>query len=259
MTVALWTTLEPYRVAAAGLPETVRLSGDPSGAVVAIGGELWTDAAERAARAGARAVVVRHPQPARAGDLARLGELGIPVVLDRPLARADAVLAVRPVVDGARPFAAVVVECHAPRPALPDALRDAIAWARVLAGGALRVVSSSSDGGLPGAGLALLESSGGAAVSLVAASSPGAPPRGRIRATGLGETRVEFDGDEHQQRIEVADAAGHRVLPRLFEAPERVALRRAAAALATGTAPRDLAELVQDEALASGLVEVAVT
>lgn len=259
MTVALWTALEPYRVAAAELPETVRLSGDPSGAVVAIGGERWTDAAHRAARAGARAVIVRHPQLAGAGDLARLGELGIPVVLDRPLARADAVLAVRPVIDGAPPFAAVVVECHAPRPALQDALRDAIAWARVLAGGALRAVSSSFDGASPGAGLALLESSGGAAVSLVAATSPGAPPRGRIRATGLGETRVEFDGDEHQQRIEVADAAGHRVLPRLFEAPERVALRRATGALASGTAPRDLAELVQDEALASGLAESAVT
>lgn len=256
MTVALSTDLQPYRVAAAELPQSVRIAGDPSGAVVAIGGERWTDAAERAIRAGAAAVVVRRPEAARADDIARLAGLGIPIVLDRPLVRSDAVLAMRVVLDGARPFATAVVECHAPTRSLRGAVRDAVAWTRVLLGQDVRVASSSTGSFADVRGLALLETSEGVSVSLLAAATPGAPPLGRVRATGLGETRVEFDGDEHQQWIEVSDAASHRLLPRLFETPERVALRRAAAALAGGEATRDLAEFAHDDALASALTTV---
>ncbi len=259
MTVALFTTVPSYRAAAAELPETLRLVGDPSAAVVAIGGERWTDAAERAIRAGAAAVVVRHPGAAPADGLARLEDLGTPIVLHRPLVRADAVLAARAVLDDAGPFAAAVVECHAPAGALRGALRDAVAWARVLVGEDLRA-TTRSFGGAPARsrGLALLEASGGASVSLIAAATPGAPPLGRVRATGLGERLVEFDGDEHRQRIEVSDAAGHRVLPRLFEAPERVALRRAAAALAAGGPTGDLARFAHDDRLAGAITAAAV-
>ena len=254
MTVALFTSLQPYRVAAAELPRSVRLTSDPSGAVAAVGGERWTDAVEQIVRAGAEAVVVRRPGAARREDLARLAELGIPIVLDRPLARADALLAAHAAIDGAPPFATVVVECHAPTRALRDALRDAVAWTRVLVGGAVRATSPSSEGMSPGGGaLALLQAPGGVAVSLLAATSPGSPPLGRVRATGLGETLVEFDGDEQQLRIVVGDATGHRVLPRLFEAPERVALRRATAALTGGEVPNDLEDFAHDEALAAVL------
>jgi hypothetical protein len=255
VTVALSTALPLYRVAAAELPETVRLARDPSGAVVAIDGVRWTDAAEQAIAAGAAAVVVRHPASAGAEDLARLEGSGIPIVLDRPLVRADAVIAARAIVADAGPFATAVVECHAPGPALLDALRDAAAWARVIVGGAVAVSSSAFESAPSGGGgLALLEAPAGVPVSLIAAASPGAPPRGRVRATGLGETRVEVDGDEHELRMEAGDASGRRVAPRLFEAPARVALRRAAAALAGGEAPGDLAEFALDEALASALL-----
>ena len=258
MTVAVSTTLQPYRVAAAELPQSVRLAGDPSGAVVAIGGERWTDAAERAIRAGAAAVVVRRPGAAPLDDLARLAELAIPIVLDRPLLRADAVVAARAALDGAGPFATATVECHAPSRALRDALRDAVGWTRVLLGADPRVSSSCFDGSASGGrGLALLEAPGGIPASVIAAATPGAPPLGRVRAMRLGETLVEFDGDEHQQRIEVADAAGRRVLPRLFESPERVALRRAVAAVLAGQATRHVAEFAHDDALAVALGAVA--
>jgi hypothetical protein len=150
------------------------------------------------------------------------------------------------------------VECHAPSRALRDALRDAVGWTRVLFGADPRVSSSCVEGSASGGrGLALLEAPDGIPASVIAAATPGAPPLGRVRATRLGETLVEVDGDEHQQRIEVADAAGRRVLPRLFESPERVALRRAVAAVLAGQATRDVVEFARDDALAAALGAVA--
>lgn len=146
-----------------------------------------------------------------------------------------------------------------PRRGAAGALRDAVAWARVFVGDELRATVSSFDGApARNRGLALLEASGGASVSLIAAASHGAPPLGRVRATRLGERLVEFDGDEHRQRFEVGDAAGHRVLPRLFEAPERVALRRAAAAFAAGGPTDDVAGFARDDAVALAITAALV-
>lgn len=250
MSVAVFTDVDDYRVAAAELPESVRLAGDPAGAVVAIGGGRWTDAAEQVIRAGAAAVVVRRPGPAPADGLARLSELGIPIVLERPLARADAVDAARAALEGAAPFATVVVECHAPADALGDALRDAVAWARVLLSADVAIASASFSGGR---GLALLHTSAGVTASLLAAATPGAPPRGRLRATGLGVMLLEVDADEHQRRITMSDVSSSRVLPRLFETPARVALRRAVAAVLAGEQTADLAEFARDEAVAAAV------
>ncbi|WP_194396809.1 hypothetical protein [Microbacterium atlanticum] len=253
MSAALQTALPSYRVAAAELPESVRLTDDPAGAVVAVSGERWTDAAARAIGAGAAAVVVSRPRVAAAEALAELGRSGVPIVLERALLRADAVQALRRALDGAEPFPGAVVECHAPAVSLPDAMRDAVGWARVFVG-EMGVPSPASGVSEAGRGLALLEGAGGVAVSLVAAASPGAPPLGRIRVTGLGPTRVEYDGDEHRQCIEVRDGAGHRQAPRLFESPARVALRRAVAAVADGAAPRDVDDFARDDALSSAVV-----
>lgn len=251
MSVAVFTDLEAYRVAAAELPESVRLADEPTGAVVVLGGERWADAAERAIRAGAAAIVVRRPGPVHAETLGRLSEAGIPIVLERPLARADAVAAARATLDDIAPFAAVVVECHAPADALGDALRDAVAWTRILLGEEVGIASASFDGG---GGVALLGTSSGVSASLLAAVSPGAPPRGRLRATGLGVTLVEVEVDEHRRRVAVSDALSQRILPPHFEAPERVALRRAAAAaVAAGERLADLEEFAHDEAVVAAL------
>ena len=101
--------------------------------------------------------------------------------------------------------------------------------------------------------LALLESEQGSAVSVVSAVQPGAPPLGRVRITSIAPSRVEIDADPDTVAC-ITDAAGRGILPALFETPERVALRRAIAAVRAGEPPTDLADLRHDTALAAALL-----
>ncbi len=251
--IPVHSALERYRVAAAELPVSTRLAGDRGGAIVAVDGDDgWCDAAVRAFRDGAAAVVVSCPNSAPAQGLRALdaAAAGRPVVVERPLLRAD--IAEIVVAAGAElaPPAAFVVECHAPAIALRSALRDALGWARVMGRSPLALRSAEAT---RGGGIALLETAAGAPVSLVFAAQPGAPERGRLRLTALGATLRELDGDEADLQFTMTDAASRRTVPPRFERAERVALRRAVDALVDGDGPSDLDDLALDATLAAAL------
>ena len=253
MTTPVRSDLDAYRIAVAELPESAVASLGMEGAVTVVsGGDAWWSVASDAIAAGAAAVVVARPAVAPSEALDALASLAgaTPVVVERPLLRADVVAAVGASIQKLPAPGAIAVECHAPARTLSPALRDAIGWARVIAGAPLAPVTAESwDGRV----LALLESAQGASVSIVAAAQPGAPSLGRVRITSIAQTRVEVDADLDAV-VCVTDAAGRSILPALFESPERVALRRAIAAVRTPESLSDLADLRHDTALAAALL-----
>jgi hypothetical protein len=92
-------------------------------------------------------------------------------------------------------------------------------------------------------------------VSVVATVQAGAPGGGRIRVTAVGDRLIEVDGGVGTLRVTTSDADGRRVAPRRWESSERLALRRAIEAVATGSAPEDLGELQHDERLAGAIAD----
>ncbi len=251
--VPVRTRLEAYRVAIAELPARTAAT-DSSAAVAAISGEgeWWREASEALTR-GASAVVVARPGRAPIEALAALAAQArdTPVILERPLLRPDAAEALTRVLAAEHPAAALTIECHARSGSLTDALRDAIGWARVLAGGPLEPGPRATT---TAGALALLGSASGTPVSVVAAAQPGAPALGRIRVTALAETRIDIDQDGGELVVTTTDAAARRVLPARFERPERLALRRAIDASSAGESPADLEDLRHDAALADLLL-----
>ncbi len=249
--VGVAAELGAYRAATAELPLRARPVTAAAGAIAVVdGSSRWWTAARSAIADGAVGIVVARPERIPEEGTDELAASGVPVVVERPLVRPDmtdlAGLA------GRRP-AVVAVECHAR--ALPTALRDAVGWGRVTAGAALVLRQAASSA--TGRSLALLESPAGLAVSLVAATQPGAPGGGRIRVTALGEVLVEVDGDAGTLRVATADAEGRDVAPMRWESSERLALRRALEAVRTGSAPHDLAELAHDQGLALAIASSA--
>jgi hypothetical protein len=251
MTTRVRADLEPYRVAVAELPDSAIASQDVDGVVAVVAGDdAWWRAASEAL-ATAAAVVVARPGAAPVEALDALASLAgeTPVIVERPLLRADVVAAVGGSIEGLPAAGALVVECHAPARTIGPALRDAIGWARVLAGGPLTVRAAESWGGRA---LGLLESAQGAAVSVIAAVHSGAPSLGRVRITTVAETRIEIDADRDTV-VAITDAAGRSILPARFESAERVALRRAIEAVGTTRRSSDLADLRHNTALADAL------
>ncbi|MGU3644285.1 hypothetical protein ACLBXX_04905 [Microbacterium sp. C23T] len=252
MTTPVRTDLDAYRVAVAELPESAVASRDVEGALVVVpGADAWWVAASDAIAAGAAAVVVAQPAVVPIEALDALASLAgaTPVIVERPLLRADMVAAAGVSIEELPAPGALVVECHAPARTLGPALRDGIGWARVIVGAPLAPRTTESWGGRV---LALFESEQGSAVSIVAAVQPGAPSPGRVRITSIAPTRVEVDADLDTV-VAITDAAGRGILPALFESSERVALRRAISAVRTAERPSDLAELRHDTALAAAL------
>ncbi|TDN91294.1 hypothetical protein [Microbacterium sp. BK668] len=238
-----------YRGAVGELPVTALTSDSAAGSVVVVDGAgRWWDDAALAISAGAAAIVVSRPAPAPAAGVARLA--GAPVVLERPLLRPDTASDVEAAQAAAPSASALVVECHASAAELGAALRDALGWVRQLAPGAPALLSTAFA---DGRGTALIDAGGGVTVSLVAGASAGAPPCGRIRATTLGETRLEVELEEGDIRLTTTDAAFRRVWPTRFESAERIALRRAAEAVRSGAMPSDLADYARDSALAEAI------
>ncbi|MFB7893735.1 hypothetical protein ACFC1I_16165 [Microbacterium sp. NPDC056044] len=253
MTTPVRTDLDAYRVAVAELPESAVASRDVEGAVVVVpGADAWWVVASDAITAGAAAVVVARPAVGPIEALDALASLAgaVPVVVERPLLRADMVAAAGASIEELPAPGALVVECHAPARTLGPALRDAIGWARVIAGTPLAPRTTESWGGRV---LALLESGLGSAVSIAVALQPGAPSPGRLRITSIAATRVEVDADLDTV-VAVTDATGRRILPARFESSERVALRRAISAVRTAERPSDLADLRHDTGLSVALL-----
>ncbi|QIG39194.1 hypothetical protein G5T42_06600 [Microbacterium sp. 4R-513] len=249
MSVPVFTSLDRYRGAIAELPATAAVAASPEGAVVVLdgAGRWWNDVGG-ALSAGAVAVVVSRPRAAPAEVLAAVADL--PIVLERPLVRPDLASEVVEARSAARPPSAIVVECHAPAPALEAALAEALGWSRLFAGEQLEVQSARFTGGR---GMALIEAGGAASVSLVVATSTGAPPDGRLRVTALGETLLELEIEDQDVRFAATDASSRRIWPTRFESPQRLALRRAAA-VQTGQAPPDVAEFARDRTLAEAIL-----
>ena len=83
-------------------------------------------------------------------------------------------------------------------------------------------------------------------------------PRGELlRVRALGETATDLEIDEAMGRWELATSttAGRTIAPARFEEGERMALRRAVAAIASGaTRLPDLDELLHDATAAETLV-----
>lgn len=250
------TRLEPYLVAIAELPESAESAPEAEGSIVVVDGQGdWCSAAADALARGAAAIIVSRPSPAPVGSLDALAAVvqSAPVILERDLLRADAVDLVRDSMSEIATPAVLAVECHAPRPQLGTALHDAIGWARVIAGARLSVRSGASSGGRV---LGLLEAGPDAAVPVIAGEQPGAGPLGCVRVTTLAETRLEVEA-ARDVVVAVTDSTGRRVLPALFESPHRVALRRAIAAVCTGTGTVDLRDLRDDAAAVEALLATA--
>ena len=253
--IAVVAPTEAYRAAVAELPLRTRLGDQAAGAVVVVPGETgWVHRVVVAAEAGARAIVVADPEPAPVAELRQLAErIRVPLVVERPLLRADAALdatAARARAVGVARPRAIVLDGGAPAARLDVVARDAIGWGRVLAGHA--PVLRSAD-----RGLALLEAPDGIALALsvVATRRPG---RGWIRAQVLGEILTAVDVEGRGCRIAVSTAGGQMIAPTRFESSERLAVRRAleavdafeavqaGAADGADARPDDLSDLIAD-------------
>jgi hypothetical protein len=238
--VPVWTTDAGYRVAIAELPLRVALADGPAAAIAVVdGGAEWLDGVRDAIVAGARGVVIAEPEDAPADDVRALAAvLAVPVVIERTFLRADAAAdAVGARAQAGAP-ALVVVDGAAPADSLGVLARDAVGWARTLAGGALTLIAAGE-----GSMLLATDAGLGAAVTVVATDRPGA---GWLRASALGDPVVDVEIEGAAMRITRSDAAGRLVLPPRYESPARVALRRVLAALDGGPAPQDLSVLADD-------------
>ena len=237
--IAVHSGLGTYRVAAAELPASARIAdrsrpGHRGRERRAVRGGMPPSAPSRRVRPewSWRAPPRRPAARCRALESAAAAR---PLIIERPLLRADVACAA--IAAGLPAPTALVVECHAPAASLPAALSDALGWARLLGGGPLTL--SSAQAGRT-RGVALLETAEGLPVSLVFAAQPGSPALGRLRLTALGTTLLEIDGDETELHLSMTDAASRRTAPARFERPERLALRRAIAAVVGGERPSDL-------------------
>lgn len=247
--IPVYTAVARYRAGVAELPLSTARADSPVGAVVVLPGAAgWIDEVRAAVAAGARGVIVTDPAIAPAGDVRALAaSVGVPVIIERPLLRAD--VAADAFSEGTP---AIVVVDGAATPGSLDALaRDAVGWARtLLAGtqpdGALTVVEA-------GDGLALLQTDAGvgATVAVVATDRPGT---GWLRATALGDPLVEVEVEGARARVTHSTSTGRRVAPERYEASARVALRRILAAVAGDPAPVDLALLADDTAISGAML-----
>lgn len=239
-----------YHAAVAELPLSTRRAERASGAIVVTASTAgWVDAALAASAAGAAAVVVADPDFVPAAEMRRLEQgLDIPVIVERPLLRADAARDAADGRGGAVPRV-LVADGAASEARLRSVARDAVGWLRVLAGDRLAVVTA--DGAF-----ALLETEGGAAaaLSITITSRPG---RGWIRAHALGETITDVDVDGRASRIATASSAGRLTSPIRFESSERLALRRAVSAVTASDRPEDLRELLADTELVERMLNQA--
>jgi hypothetical protein len=257
------TDLAPFRAAVAELPARARLADDPAGAVVVVPGSAgWCAAAAAAFAAGAVAVVVDDPAPEADARLAALSaHAGArPVILSRTSLRHDVVADAVGGPGGVRTApAAGVAEVTGRASALPGLVRDAVGWLRTLTGGPIEFVAASTGDGSSVAGLRSLTGAGPVPHSLVAVAGPVIVPRLRVTVLADVRTGVVVDHAARATCLTWTDEAGEHTSPRRFEAPERLALRRALAAIADAEACTDLADLRHDDELAHRILVAAST
>lgn len=228
------TDLAVYRAAVAELAPRMR-PGDGVAAIRVIEGRgAWWERLD-----GAAGFVVDEPDPAPVDVHARLAAIAVPVAVVRRRLRPDVVADAETVAPRH-----VVVDAWGGRTDATALLRDAVGWARVLAGGALSVVDRADTAA---ATTLALRGPDGVGVSVTRAIGGGVG--GALVATALGPGRVEVRVDSASPLAEVAfdDLEGRRVRPARRESPERLALRRILDAVETGAVLSDLAALSADD------------
>ncbi|MDQ1082116.1 MULTISPECIES: hypothetical protein [Microbacterium] len=230
----------PYRAAVAELAPRVRLGDGAGGIRVVEGRGAWWERLVDAA-----AFVVDEPDPAPAVVHERLGAIGVPVVVVRRRLRPDVVVDARA---GTAVPHHIVVDAWGGRTDAAALLRDAVGWARVLAGGPLSVVGRADT---TSATTVALRGAGGIGASVTRAIGGGVG--GALTATALGPCRIEVRVDSASPLCEVVleDEEGRRARPVRRESPERLALRRIVDAIEAGAALTDLDELSADDAVIS--------
>lgn len=248
--IAVHTRASAYRAAVAELPLSTRLVDAPAGAIVVVPGDRgWVTSVAEAEQAGARAVVVADPVLAAVDELRLLAEsVALPVLLERPLLRTDVAGDARAALSGPGLGAVprtIVIDAAAPASRLGVVARDAVGWGRVLAGEPAALLSGDR-------GLALLETAGGTALtlSIVTTRRPGT---GWVRAQALGEAIADVDVEGRAVSVAISTASGRLNLPPRYESSERVAVRRALAALEAGERPSDLRDLLSDTEPVEGI------
>lgn len=234
------TDLAGYRAAVAELAPLVRPGGGEGAIRVVEGRGAWWERLD-----GAVGYVIDEPDPAPADVHARLGAIGVPVAIVRRRLRPDVVADA-----GAETIAPrhVVIDAWGGRTDAAALLRDAVGWARILAGGALSVVDRADTAT---ATTLALRGSDGLGVSVTRAIGGGVG--GALVATALGPRRLEVRVDSASSLVDVVfdDLEGRRTRPIRRESPERLALRRILDAVDAGTVLGDLAALAADDGIIS--------
>ncbi len=239
-----------YAAAIAELPLAARRVTDVAGSVVVIDGRVgWGERLRRAADDGAAAVVLVEPASVEHGEFRAAGEPGIPVIVDRARLRPDVVA---DATDAASPPRSVQVECAAGEAELAVVLRDAVGWARLLAGGVLALRQSRLT---PRAALLQFERTDAAGVPATVLLGRRDSAASWMRALALDATRTEVS-IQHRVGSPIvvrASREGQTQSPLRYESTARLALRRAIAALDGGHLPSDLAELHHDSSHAASV------
>lgn len=237
-----------FLAAVAELPLATHLTDGPRGALVVLTGERLVEQALRAQDDGAMALVVSDAVSLRTAELEALhAGVRIPMVIARARVRPDVAGAPGAASDAVR---AVVVEASATSDERIGVTRDAVAWARLLAGGDLRSIAVEVA---PTGALALFERAALPVTVLFSVARTGASV---IRAHTLGHERAEVTIDDGAlvQRVERTSAAGTMIAPQRFETLHRLTLRRAIAAVQGRAEPTDLADLLHDARSTDALV-----
>lgn len=246
--IAVDTQLAAYRSAAAELPMRLRVREGAGEIAVVRADAAGLAAGVGAAERGARVVVIDRPGTDD-GDLAALRATGVAIVLARHGLRTDD--AAQSAASGAGAPAAICVQAIGARGALGGVLLDAVGWARVLAGGDLALRSAHRRAT---AALADLSGPGGGGIAVIASEMLGTFGVGRLRATAIALHRTDVVSSRGQTTVSRATPDGELVLPRRWESHERLALRRALAALAGEQNPTDAVDWAHDLALATAIV-----
>lgn len=243
------SSLTSYRAAVAARALSTRPAsvGEPALEVIDGAGRWW-ERLHEGLRGDALAFLIANPIEAPPDRIAALSERAQsrPVIVERPLLRADIAEAAHRARDSSQPLM-VVVECSAGSLHLPVVTRDAVGWIRILTGGCLDVRTSLRTATTCVAHLAPRGKPGPPAV-LTANRVDAQETAAFLSAIALGERRVEVTIDSVSGRTTVSTftAAGRQVsLPR-YEESARLSIRRAVEAVAAGSFPADLDELLSD-------------
>lgn len=241
--VPVWASGPAFVAAISHLPDRVHRAARPDGAICVVDAsrEMLDDARSLVAARPA-ALVLSHPGAADEPFIDLLAAAGVPVVVDRPLLRAD--VAEQASGLGLRH---VIVEVVSRSTELREAVIEGVGWARTALGHPLRVVATTRTAD---ARLGALEGSGGTTATVGATTQSTALPPA-LEVHGLGERRLEVEIDAVTGiRSRAHDADGFFEQAPRYESRERLALRRALEA----TSSVDLSELVHDRAVADELL-----